>query len=279
MKTLTTRFLPLLLMLLPACQDERRSSADGTDINAAAAAAQGDIDTYAENTLTAPPPSPVAARIPPTVPGAAPIGDAAAAGAVAREYYGLIAARRYAEAYRLWDDDGRASGMTVTAFADSFARYADYRAQIGAPGRIDAGAGQRHVEVPVRIAGRLVEGNRPSALAGTVTLHRVGDIDGATADQRRWRISDTSIRPRPGDTAAREATSYACVGETRISVRFDSEGDTATLDRDGGAPVVMAGQRPASGIWYRGGGYELRGKGREADFTAPGAEPVACTAH
>jgi membrane-bound inhibitor of C-type lysozyme len=269
---------------LSACSDGSKAEvASGTDINAVATAAQGDIDTYAGNTLAAPaaavmttipaPPAP-----PAPLPSSAATDTANAAGAVVRDYYALIAARRYADAYRLWDDDGRASGMSAAAFADSFAKYATYGAQVGATGRIDAGAGQRYVEIPVRIAGRLTDGDRPFVLAGTLTLHRVADIDGATAAQRRWRIRDSSIRPDPVAAARRTDATYACAGDTRISVRFDADNDTATIDRDRAAPVVLTGQRAASGIWYRAGGYELRGKGRAAQYTAPGAAPVACTA-
>ena len=86
--------------------------------------------------------------------------------------------------------------MTQAAFAASFAKYADYRATIGAPGRIDAGAGQRYIQIPVRVTGSLRDGT-PVSLVGPITLHRTGDIDGATAEQRAWRISDSGLKPRP----------------------------------------------------------------------------------
>lgn len=274
----------LVAAVLSACSvEQHHAEANGTDINAVATAAQGDIDTYAGNRPAASPTTaPQALLGAQPTPAPAATDSAAAAGAVVRDYYALIAARRFADAYRLWEDGGQASGLTARAFADGFADYASYRADVGQPGRIDAGAGQRFVEVPVRIAAWRADG--PVALAGTLTLHRVADIDGATPEQRQWRISDAAIRPRavaatPAGAAVEPITaSYACAGETRLSVRFDPVADTATFDRDGRAPVVMTGQRPASGIWYKGGGYELRGKGREAAFTAPGAGPVACTA-
>ena len=276
-RTILVPALPLLAAIaLSACsQAVHRDGATGADINAAAAAAQGDIDTYAGNQLAVHSPTPA---LSPSAVTAEPQDDAAAARSVIARYYALIADGRFADAYRLWDGAGQASGMTAEAFADSFAKYASYRAQIGAPGRIDAGAGQRYVEVPVRIAGRLVDGDRPFALGGSLTLHRVADIDGATAEQRRWRIRDSAIRPRPVQAAAAVTAGYSCAGDTRVSVRFDREADTATLDRDGRPPVVLAGQRPASGIWYRGGGYELRGKGRDAELTGPAGAPVPCKA-
>lgn len=150
--------------------------------------------------VSAPPPSnevrPVASADPVT----AEAGPQEAV-AVLHRYFAAIGGRRYADAYRLWNGRGAASGMSAEAFADSFADYADYRATIGTPGRIDAGAGQRYIEIPVRVAGRLRDGTTVS-LAGPVTLHRTGDIDGATAEQRAWRIQDSGLKPRPATDAA-----------------------------------------------------------------------------
>jgi len=115
---------------------------------------------------------------------------------VLRTYFAAIGDRRYGDAWRLWGDSGQASGMTQAAFAQSFAKYAEYRATIGAPGRIDAGAGQRYIQIPVRVTGKLTDGT-PVSMAGPVTLHRTGNIDGATAEQRSWRLSDSGLKPRP----------------------------------------------------------------------------------
>ncbi len=138
---------------------------------------------------------------PPPAPAPAPAAVATEAGAdaavaVLNDYFAAIGNGRYDAAYRLWNGEGQASGMSAQAFAASFARYADYRATIGTPGRIDAGAGQRYIRIPVRVAGRLRDGT-PVSMAGPVTLHRTGDIDGATAEQRSWRISDSGLKPRP----------------------------------------------------------------------------------
>ena len=143
--------------------------------------------------VSAPPPS--------SVPAPAPTGIVAEPGAdaavqVLRDYFAAIDERRYGDAWRLWGDGGQASGMSQAAFAQSFAKYAEYRAAMGAPGRIDAGAGQRYIQIPVRVTGKLRDGT-PVSLAGPVMLHRAGDIDGATAEQRAWRISDSGLKPRP----------------------------------------------------------------------------------
>jgi len=143
--------------------------------------------------VSAPPP----AAAPAPAPGAAfaePGADAAVQ--VLRDYFAAIRDRNYGDAWQLWGGRGEASRMTQAAFAASFAKYADYRATIGAPGRIDAGAGQRYIQIPVRVTGSLRDGT-PVSLVGPITLHRTGDIDGATAEQRAWRISDSGLKPRP----------------------------------------------------------------------------------
>ncbi|WP_199034113.1 MliC family protein [Sphingomonas mollis] len=70
---------------------------------------------------------------------------------------------------------------------------------------------------------------------------------------------------------------YDC-GQARIvSARFDNRADRLTLSM-AGRSTVLTQQRAASGIWYIGDGAELRGKGRAATVTLPGAAPMECVA-
>ena len=39
---------------------------------------------------------------------------------------------------------------------------------------------------------------------------------------------------------------------------------------DGGEELELAGQKPASGIWYKNDHYELRGKGENLELTKDG---------
>ena len=117
--------------------------------------------------------------------------SAQGAASVVQTYYALIGEKKYADAYKLWEPE--AVGMTQSVFVAGFDRYTQYNAQIGAPGEVDAGAGQRHVEVPVQLYGRFTTG-KPFHMLGSVTLHRTGDVDGATAEQKRWRIKSTDIK-------------------------------------------------------------------------------------
>jgi hypothetical protein len=116
---------------------------------------------------------------------------------IMRRYVDAIAGRRYAEAWLLWEGQGRASGMTQQAFADSFERYASFRATIGTPFDVDAGAGQRFVTVPVTVTGTLLSG-QPFRLEGAVILHKVADgIESDDADAHRWRLRSSEMKPRP----------------------------------------------------------------------------------
>ena len=146
-------------------------------------------------------PAPPTAEVPadaPVAPVPAPAADpksAEGAADVLRTYHGLIAAGDYAAAYRLWQGAGAAADMSAADFAASFAKYASYAAVIGAPGRLDPGAGNVYVEVPVTVTGRLRSGGA-FRMEGPMRLHRVNDVPGATAAQRQWQIVASGIRPR-----------------------------------------------------------------------------------
>jgi membrane-bound inhibitor of C-type lysozyme len=216
----------------------------------------------------------------------APFTEASAQGAanVVQTYYALLEAGKYGQAYRLWEPG--AAGMDPRAFAASFARYSEYHANVGAPGRIDSGAGQRYVTVPVQAYGRLKQGAEPFNMRGSVTLRRTGDVDGATAEQRRWRIRSTDLKPRPGEAVAapqptgdnRSTARYRCMDGSRLVTRFDPDNDRVTVSRGGKALATLRGHRVASGIRYVSKGYALRAKGYDMTFTAPGQPPIACTA-
>ncbi len=287
--------------LSAGCSPQQHS--DDVDIANAARAAQEAMGNYVgetpmrpptTQTSSAPAPAPAPAASPtPTPSSSEPTSiDGSAEGAVdvVRTYFRLIGERRYRAAWELWDNDGAASGMSAEAFARSFDKYRDLRASVGEPGRIDAGAGQRYITVPVSLSGTLRDG-RPVTMKGPVTLHRAGDVDGATERQRRWRIHQSGLRPQPqnvtgtndgdppGDPDAPSTITarYRCDDKSAFTATFDNRRDTAllTLRR---RSVTLKGQRPASGIWYAGDGYELRGKGSSARLTRPGGTVITCSA-
>lgn len=134
------------------------------------------------------------------------------AGQVLQHYFALIEQGRYPDAWRLWSDEGRASGMRVGEFAASFSRYAEYHANIGTPGRPEGAAGSIYVEVPVQVYGRLKNGEQFTR-SGTITLRRVNDVPGSTAEQRQWRIYKVDLESRP------KPASYRFVGRWAADVR------------------------------------------------------------
>lgn len=113
--------------------------------------------------------------------------SAQGAGQVLQTYFALIEAGKYQEAWKLrWKGRGDNAG-SARDFAASFGRYAEYHANIGAPGDVSGAAGSLYVDVPVQIYGRTKDGKSFSS-AGTITLRRVNDVPGSTAEERSWRI-------------------------------------------------------------------------------------------
>jgi membrane-bound inhibitor of C-type lysozyme len=194
---------------------------------------------------------------------------------VVQTYYALLEAGKYAQAYALWEPG--AAGMSQGDFAASFAKFSEYHANIGAPGDIDAGAGQRYVTVPVQVYGRLKDGDRPFNLRGSATLHRT-EVDGATPGQKAWHIRSTDLKPRPAEADNSSTARYRCMDGSKLTANFDPDNGRVTLVRAGRTLATLRQQRTASGIAYAGNGYELRGKGEAMTFTAPGQPPLACTA-
>jgi membrane-bound inhibitor of C-type lysozyme len=210
---------------------------------------------------------------------------------VVQIYYASIEGGKYAAARALWGNGGADSKLSPAAFAAGFARYKEYHANIGGPGEVEGAAGSRYVTVPVQIYARLKNGS-PDYQTGNVVLRRTV-VDGSTAEQRKWHLYSIDLKPAPGkgdakpdDGAAGAAAGgmpsavsarYRCMDGSKVSVRFDNRADTAQIARGGKPLATLAGQKPASGIWYRKGPYELRGKGNQATLTMPGQPPIACT--
>ncbi|MGN6820132.1 MAG: MliC family protein [Sphingomonas sp.] len=216
---------------------------------------------------------------------------------VVQIYYASIEGGKYAAARALWGNGGADSKLSPAAFAASFAKYKEYHANIGGPGEIEGAAGSRYVTVPVQIYARLKDG-RPDYRTGNVVLRRT-EVDGATPEQRKWHIYSIDLKPAPGKAEYDRSrlqkqidgiknnpevvrppvisARYRCMDGTKFAVRFDNRADTAQISRAGKMLATLDGQKPASGIWYRKGPYELRGKGDAATLTTPGHPPIACT--
>lgn len=112
--------------------------------------------------------------------------------ALVRDYYAALEARDYARAYAMWADAGRASGQTPAQFAAGFAQTTHVAATLDVPGRLGAAAGSRFIEVPVAVEAAQQDGS-VRRYVGAYTLRRAM-VDGATPEQRAWRIASADIR-------------------------------------------------------------------------------------
>jgi len=121
-------------------------------------------------------------------------GEATAEDAVAvlDRYFSAIGTGDYETAYSLWRNDGEASGQTFEEFVAGFDLTASVSWDIGEPGRIEPGAGQRYIEIPVSITARTSDGES-QRFEGTYVLHHTADIPGATEEQLLWRIDSADV--------------------------------------------------------------------------------------
>ena len=134
-------------------------------------------------------------RTPPEEPsGSIDPKSAEAAGQVVQRYGALLEVGNFAAARRLWGDNVPVDG--VTELVPAYLGDAAIHAEVGKPGDTGGAAGSIYVEVPLRLYGTLKTG-QPFNLIGPVSLRRVNDVDGSTAEQRRWHIFQSALKPRP----------------------------------------------------------------------------------
>jgi hypothetical protein len=187
-----------LVIACTACQVERSTPANDLGMN-------GDEVPPAEDPISA---QPSPELIKPGETGALPDDrtplaegridpkSAQGAGQVLQLFGGLLEQRRFADARRLWSDGGAGSGMTESEFIAAYDKYAEIHSEVGAPGELEGAAGSIYVEVPLRLYGKLKSG-KSFNMVGPVALRRVNDVPGSTAEQRRWHIFQSDLKPRP----------------------------------------------------------------------------------
>lgn len=125
-----------------------------------------------------------------------------ASGATVERWGQALGEGRYGDAYRLWRDNGRQSGMTEAQFVETYRRYADIRVLVGRP---QAG-GTQTARVPVQLYGRLREGGKPFNLYGFMTLARNPAGQQGGSGQPPWLIAAADLRPLGTVRIAREGT-------------------------------------------------------------------------
>jgi hypothetical protein len=180
------RWIALPLLLLAACGREAESAENGQ-----------------ANAITTAPAPPAETTV--AVPSFNQKSPEAAV-AVLEDYVRLIDERKFVEAHRLWTGDELSDG----AFAERFARFRTYRAEIAEPGRVEGAAGSLYIDIPASITGTLA-GGEEFRQRGRFTLRRANDVPGATPEQLQWRIYKTDLRPREVPTAYRFTGRWASV--------------------------------------------------------------------
>ncbi|MBN3537123.1 hypothetical protein [Sphingomonas pseudosanguinis] len=118
--------------------------------------------------------------------------DAAAAGVV-RRYYAAINAHDYATAWQQWGPDGR-PGQRFADFQKGFADTRATRVTIGRTGPSEGAAGSVYATIPVTVDAQLDNG-RQQRFTGQYVVRRVNDVDGSSAEQRRWHIDSATLKP------------------------------------------------------------------------------------
>jgi len=116
--------------------------------------------------------------------------SAAAAVKIVERFADLVEQRRFDEALQLWGDNGQGEA----ALAAAFDKYATIDATVGKPGDTEGAAGSIYVDVPLTLSGKLKSGGRYS-VSGPISLRRVNDVPGSTAEQRRWHIYASDLKP------------------------------------------------------------------------------------
>jgi hypothetical protein len=105
-------------------------------------------------------------------------------------YFTDLDAGRYSDAYAAWRTGS--NPQTEAEFEAGYAHTTSVTANIGEPGAIDAGAGQRYIEIPVSIFATLDDGT-VQHFEGTYVLHHTANIPGATAEQLTWHIRSATV--------------------------------------------------------------------------------------
>lgn len=119
--------------------------------------------------------------------------SAAAAAAVVTRYYAALDARDFGTAWDQWGENG-APGQTRDQFVAGFAHTRATRVTIGRLPMGEGAAGSLFQRVPVVVEAVQDDGRR-QRFTGEYVVRRVNDVDGASAEQRRWHLASAKLAP------------------------------------------------------------------------------------
>ena len=128
----------------------------------------------------------------PNVPAQPSTDQASPAEFVAR-YAALLQARKFDQAYAFLDPS---MNVTKAQFEKRVAGYKTIHAAIGKVGPVEGAAGSLYDTVQLTLTGEKADGT-PYSLTGPLTLRRVNDVPGSTAEQRQWHIYKMDLSANP----------------------------------------------------------------------------------
>lgn len=210
----------LSLLLVAACDGREESAID--NLANGANAVQVENNVRAEAMAVMEPLDPPAPGTPGGLPvDPAPISEGAitpdsaqGAAQVVQGYYGLLEDKRFVDAQDLWNPTGAIGSQDDAHFAARFRGFGEIHANIGAPSEPEGAAGSLYVTVPVQVYGRLAANGRPWHVLRQVTLRRVNDVPGSSAEQRRWHIEAIGPYAPPIEMAADADNGAATISAT-----------------------------------------------------------------
>ena len=82
--------------------------------------------------------------------------------------------------------------------------------------------------------------------------------------------------PCPGPQTGPTSVTFHCEDGSDLLVTFTPVPDSARVVQEGYTTLDLPGRIVASGYRYADNGAELRGRGREAHWTRPGAAETVC---
>lgn len=113
---------------------------------------------------------------------------------VVQQYGDLLHGRRFKEAFALWSPNS--ANVSEEQFERQFDKYRTIDAAVGKVGPTEGAAGSIYSTVQLTLSGTRKDG-APYVMTGPVTLRRVNDVPGSTAEQRRWHIEKVELTANP----------------------------------------------------------------------------------
>lgn len=138
-----------------------------------------------EPAVPSPQPEATAGEAAEAAPAAPDLGERRNPARVLRSYADALHSRDWPAAARFW---GKGSGVTASTLKAAYNRPVAPVLEVG-EGHSEGAAGSIYYEAPVVL--RFGEDAPPER--GTLTLRRVNDVPGATAEQLRWHIERSTI--------------------------------------------------------------------------------------